>query len=213
MRKLIITALLGLLALTLIAPHALANRGAEVANGASVLVIFRERRMRFGGGFGGIRCEVTLHSSLHRTIAKTVGALAGFLTEVRIGACGPDGGVTRVNSVTILPANLPWHLTYVSFAGTLPDITSIRLETVRSEFLIEFTDIFGIRYQCLSNANQQFDARFEREAGAYRISNTVSLVGRSATPRSLNGTSCPSGELTGTGTVEANPGAVRARLI
>ena len=81
------------------------------------------------GGFGTIRCSLTLEKSLHsRTINKTVGSLIGFITRASVGPC-PQG------SGTILQASLPWHVQYAGFTGTLPTIGSVR------------TNIIGLAYQ------------------------------------------------------------------
>ncbi|MGB2694362.1 MAG: hypothetical protein WBD55_04145 [Dehalococcoidia bacterium] len=77
-----------------------------------------------------IVCEVRRTLSLHRTIAKTAGALAGFVTAVDVRNC--RGGTAR-----ILRETLPWHIRYVSFNGTLPNIRSIRLALVGTAFLVE----------------------------------------------------------------------------
>jgi hypothetical protein len=73
-------------------------------------------------GLGNVlRCPLTLEGSFHSsTIAKVARSLIGLVTTARTGTC--TGGTT-----TIHQESLPWHLTYESFAGTLPNITGVSL--------------------------------------------------------------------------------------
>ncbi len=79
------------------------------------------RRLNFSGGIGGtIECEVKLSGSYHsRTIAKVTTTLIGYITEGTVLRCARG-------SATINQGSLPWHRRYNSFAGTLPNITSVR---------------------------------------------------------------------------------------
>ncbi|HZV73609.1 MAG TPA: hypothetical protein VFF79_07835 [Conexibacter sp.] len=87
-----------------------------------------------------VTCNVTLEGSFHsRTIAKTIGALVGYVTR------GIAGGCTE-NSATVLTATLPWHITYEGFSGRLPTIARIRLLLRHSAFV---TQIFGGLVECL----------------------------------------------------------------
>jgi hypothetical protein len=88
-----------------------------------------------------IRCQITLEGSFHtRTIAKVVGSLVGAITKavVNQGACTNGSGATfngveRYNGTTS-PNTLPWHLTYNSFTGTLPNIQTVRVAVSRFRF-------------------------------------------------------------------------------
>ena len=81
---------------------------------------FSELRMSVGGEEGTLRCPVTLEGSFHsRTLLKTAGALIGYITRASVSEASCRGGVARFDA-TVLPA----HITYESFAGTLP--TDIR---------------------------------------------------------------------------------------
>jgi hypothetical protein len=73
-------------------------------------------------GLGSVvRCPVTLEGSFHsRSIVKVARALIGYVTVARNGTC--TGGTATIHN-----ESLPWHLTYESFAGTLPNITEITL--------------------------------------------------------------------------------------
>lgn len=88
------------------------------------------REFRFNGAFGNITCELTLSGSLHtRTIAKTVGALIGYINSASVGPC-------REGTFTILRETLPWHMRYLAFTGTLPNIITIRENIVGFAFRI-----------------------------------------------------------------------------
>lgn len=99
--------------------------GSASANRLSI----NERRIRItwvslefeGSPFGAIRCKVTMEGSFHSaTINKVVGALIGHMSRAAVSAC-------TNGSATVLLERLPWHVTYESFAGTLPRITSATL--------------------------------------------------------------------------------------
>jgi hypothetical protein len=95
-------------------------------------------RMDFTGGFGTVECEVTLEGSLHsRTIAKVARALIGNITAASVSSPCRRGGAT------ILRETLPWHVTYNSFAGTLPNITNILTDVVGASFRIR-EPTFGV---------------------------------------------------------------------
>src|SRR5215218_2044238 len=82
-------------------------------------------RVNFAGaGVGTIECAMTLEGSLHtRTITKTTGLLMGLMTRATVGVCARG-------SATVNTATLPWHDTYGSFVGTLPNITRINQTVV-----------------------------------------------------------------------------------
>lgn len=84
--------------------------------------------MRFVGGGNTVSCNVTLEGSFHSaTIAKARGALIGHISRGSLNNC--TGG-----SATILSATLPWHVQYESFAGTLPDINTVRILFIGASF-------------------------------------------------------------------------------
>jgi len=99
--------------------------------------------LEFEGG-AVVRCPVTLEGSFHtRTITKTIGSLIGYITraisknESCTGGTGWAFNGTERQGETTLANTLPWHLTYEGFAGTLPNITRIRLLLRNARFLIE----------------------------------------------------------------------------
>lgn len=128
------------------------------------------------GGFGTIKCSLTLEGSLHsRTITKTFGLLIGAINRASLGPCSEG-------SATILQASLPWHVQYASFTGSLPSITNIRTNLIG--FSIQLREpTFGIT--CLSVS----------EAG-HPATNVYSLTSGSVTSVTLGGT-IPCGSFNG----------------
>ncbi len=81
---------------------------------------------------GTIRCPVTLEGSFHsRTIPKQIGLLVGYVTRALVSNPVCTGG-----RATILQELLPWHLTYQSFSGTLPNIAGVTLNLIRAGFIV-----------------------------------------------------------------------------
>lgn len=79
-------------------------------------------------------CPVTLEGSFHsKTLSKVCGQLIGYVTTAQVGTGEPpcQGGTARA-----LTETLPWHILYVSFAGRLPNITSIRIKLIGARFQI-----------------------------------------------------------------------------
>lgn len=93
----------------------------------------------------GVHCPVTLEGSFHsRTAAKTIGALAGFVTRAVINSAACRGG-----HASILTETLPWHSTYEGFTGTLPRITGVRFLLGEADFRME---IPAVGINCLARA-------------------------------------------------------------
>jgi hypothetical protein len=70
-----------------------------------------------------VTCPVTLEGSFHSaTLRKIRGTLIGYVTGAAVKGNSCTGG-----SATLLRESLPWHITYDSFSGTLPNITGITL--------------------------------------------------------------------------------------
>jgi hypothetical protein len=155
-----------------------------------------------------VRCQVTLEGSFHtRTIAKVADALIGAITRAivkqeacREGTGSAFNGVERYNGTTT-PNTLPWHITYRSFRGTLPNIESIRIALSRFRFGIR--DSFGLCTGQYGNESDAVQADAAREAGGgissltpVEGSNSATLIRRDA------GILCPSpGVLKGRGEV------------
>jgi hypothetical protein len=84
--------------------------------------------LEFVGSSSTFRCPITLEGSFHsRTIPKVARVLIGAITKFDFGTCASGAGIRKV---------LPWHFTYESFAGTLPNITAINLLISRFLFLL-----------------------------------------------------------------------------
>jgi len=102
-----------------------------------------------GNGVEEVRCPVTLEGSLHsRTISKLSGDLIGYVTHAAIASGSCTGG-----TAAFLTESLPWHIQYLGFSGTLPNITTLRWIVV------------GLRYQlvvggftCLTGSTQSSPA-------------------------------------------------------
>lgn len=113
------------------------------------------QRVTFNLPFGDTVCAVSLEGSLHaRTIAKVVGALIGYITRARLGACS-------TGSATILTETLPWHVTYRNFTGRLPAIETIGTDVINASFRVR--EPFGVT--CLARSTTSRPA-----IGTYRVS-------------------------------------------
>src|SRR4029077_15272287 len=75
------------------------------------------------------------------TIAKVAGQLTGFITTARLGPCASG-------TATILQETLPWHIQFVSFTGTLPNITAMTRSLVGGGFRVR--EIGGVT--CLTRS-------------------------------------------------------------
>jgi hypothetical protein len=87
---------------------------------------FRWISLDFILGANTINCEIRLRGSFHsKTINKVTGALVGYVEEaIFINLC-TNGGAAR-----FLTENLPWHIRYASFSGSLPRINAINLQLI-----------------------------------------------------------------------------------
>lgn len=131
------------------------------------------RSLEFTAAGSTVRCPVTLEGSFHSaSISKTGGALLGHVTRVSTGTC--TGG-----TVTALTGTLPWHVQYSSFAGTLPNITSVRLQAIGASFQVHPTGLLT----CLarSEASHAVTLGYERttqgEITGVRAGGTIPLTG------------------------------------
>ena len=89
-----------------------------------------------------IECEVTLLGSFHEnTITKTPGLLVGHITHASVDSEGCNNGEAFVQE-----ESLPWEVNYESYAGTLPNITRVRLQLINAAFEIES----GLGPHCLA---------------------------------------------------------------
>jgi hypothetical protein len=135
--------------------------------------------LEFVGGPVTVRCRVTLEGSFHsRTIAKVREALAGAITRAIVahrctnGEAWYDNGV-EPQPLGVAPQRLPFHLTYESFATSLPNITSINLLLSRVSFVIASSGTMG-RY---GRPEDNITGTATREAGG-GITQITPVAGR-----------------------------------
>ncbi|MGB2711705.1 MAG: hypothetical protein WBC33_09320, partial [Conexibacter sp.] len=123
-----------------------------------------------------VACDITRTISLHRTIPKTAGALAGLVTRVDLSNCDEP--------VRVLTETLPWHLRYNSFSGTLPNPGVINFAAVNLSWLVEF---LGGLFRCLYSGTVLVGAvitggviveiRYGPEGVTIRLSRSLSVLG------------------------------------
>jgi hypothetical protein len=151
--------------------------------------------LEFTSNAANIRCGLTLEGSFHtRTIVKSVGALLGYLTRAIIrrpctgGTMWAHSGETNEVLGSTVANNLPWHIQYGGFAGTLPNISSARLVFPGNLVTIR-ASLFGISTLCeyvTTNANGNWISTLKREAGG-----ALTTLRASGRIRSNSGGFCP----------------------
>lgn len=121
--------------------------------------------IEMGGEAGIARCALTLEGSFHeRTTAKMAGRLVGFVTRATFGGCS-------VGSATVLTETLPWHVRYLSFTGTLPNITSIRANIIGAG--VRVLEPFGVACLVRSTETEPTFVTFNREVGGVLTTATL----------------------------------------
>jgi hypothetical protein len=141
--KVVMTALTAALALSVAVSSASARR-IELSNQNIRAVWEVNSKLTLSNAEGGLTlaCPVTLEGSFHsRTLSKVSGQLIGYVTRAFLtrSGCVVTGGVEDIrilNGVETTTNTLPWHIRYDSFTGTLPNITSIRLQLVNASFVL-----------------------------------------------------------------------------
>jgi hypothetical protein len=128
-----------------------ANTSARTLSNSNIFWRAEWSSLEFVGG-GTIRCRLTLEGSFHsRTIAKVARALIGAVSRVIFGhPCTggeewADNG-TEAEPLGTAPNRLPWHLTYESFTGTLPNINTINFLLSRVSWVLR-TTVLGLTCQ------------------------------------------------------------------
>ena len=148
-RKLVLTALAATALLAAIATTS-AAREFETSE-TRIRTVFRPLILRSSSG-DSVTCTVTLEGSFHyRTIRKVEGSLIGYITRaiVETPTCrsSPTAGIT----IAALTETLPWHITYLDFSGTLPNVT-LRIRINRFSFNFINVPIIGrCRYTASTN--------------------------------------------------------------
>lgn len=164
------------LAVTMLMAFAVTAASAGRLSSSNQLIRSTYRRLTFAvSGLPSDTCQVTLEGSLHtRTITKSAGTLLGLITRVTTAACSLP--------TTIL--NLPWHVRYNSFSGTLPNITLLTVTVSRASF---GAGIFTIG--CLGEP--EIEGNFVRNTATGAIT-AVRVVTRAGFPvRSYPSNNCP----------------------
>jgi hypothetical protein len=142
--KLMMTALAALLVLSLTAGTA-AARTALSASPRAFFVHFSP--LTLSGGGQTIRCNVLMHVELHESIPKISGTLAGFATiqifeETCVGSpFGATAGLLGPRGERIRGLGGPYHLLYVSFSGTLPEIRAVTIGVKRVPFWFRIAEL------------------------------------------------------------------------
>jgi hypothetical protein len=136
MRSKLILAGLAAALMMAFAANSASARNFSISHGELFTASWRALRFQASGATAG-ECDVTLEGSFHyRTALKVRESLLGYITHAIVNNCVGGG------SATVLTTNLPWHIRYQGFEGTLPNITGIRLRLLLAEF--NFKDrIFG----------------------------------------------------------------------
>jgi hypothetical protein len=163
------------------------------------------RSMNFTGTFGvTVSCPVTLEGTLHsRTISKISGLLIGYITTARVGEASCTGGTARA-----LTETLPWHVQFVSFTGTLPNITGFGTNVTRASFQVS-ASVLGSTVTCLYITSQT-----EPTIGTYTRNILTTVLGEvrvSGRIRKNSGSGvCGDGNLSGTSVSLTELGETRA---
>jgi hypothetical protein len=124
------------LAATIVMSFAVGTASARRISTSEQGFLARWTNLVFEGAGVKISCPVTLEGSFHsRTLSKVSGQLIGHVTRAQVptGLAPPCIG----GKATALTETLPWHIQYNSFAGTLPNITRIRIALIGAKFQIE----------------------------------------------------------------------------
>jgi hypothetical protein len=154
-------------------------------------------------GFAGatIRCRVTLEGSFHSlTVTKVSGQLIGAVTRAIFDEPNCTGGKQRA-----LSEKLPWHVKYISFTGTLPNITRVTIALIGVQWLVEAFGFVSCLYT--SSDARPFRGIITREAGG--VATSIAAEGRI----SSNTGGCPEIEYSGSsGTVTNETGTVNSTI-
>jgi len=119
--------------------------------------------INFTAGGATTECSVTLLGSFHRgSVSKTAGALTGMVTQATIGDCD--------NGTVIIDVRPPWHMRYVSFSGTLPNMSGIVTSLTGQRYTINHE---GSGLTCITVANSPANGRVNIGAGGVAASLTA----------------------------------------
>jgi hypothetical protein len=157
--KLILAGLTAALAMAF-ATNSATARNLSISHGELFNAVWRPVQFS-GSGSIAASCNVTLEGSFHyRTALKVRDSLLGYITRAIIREC-------TEGSATILTTNLPWHIRYQGFEGTLPNISAIRLRLILGEFQVK-ERIFGTTCLTRSTATEPTEGAVRLSAGTER---------------------------------------------
>jgi hypothetical protein len=122
-----------------------ANRGIGLDTGGRA-VTFTTERLAIDSGESTITCPVTLTGTFASGFQKTAGIEPGLITSASLTERSCAGG-----TATLLTATLPWFVGYLSFAGTLPRISSLTVGIEPFSVLAEASGI-GCLFQGTARA-------------------------------------------------------------
>jgi hypothetical protein len=139
--------------------------------------------VELAAGATTIRCRATLEGSFHTgTIPKVARSLIGAVTRAVVahpctnGEAWADNG-SESEPLGTAPNRLPFHITYESFSGTLPNISGIGLLYSRFSFVIQAT-LLGTQARCrYGRAEDNISLTSTREA-AGAITGISTVAGR-----------------------------------
>jgi hypothetical protein len=157
--KLILAGLTAALAMAF-ATNSATARNLSISHGELFNAVWRPVTFASGGAAAGI-CNLTLEGSFHyKTALKVRESLLGYITRAILREC-------TEGSATILTTNLPWHIRYQGFEGTLPNISAIRIRLILSEFQVK-ERIFGTTCLTRTSATEPTEGAIRLSAGNER---------------------------------------------
>jgi hypothetical protein len=161
--------------------------------------------MTFESGIDTVTCPVTLEGSLHaRTIAKVASTLLGYIHRAALNAAAcTGGGDGRGEGSTLLTETLPWHWSYQSFSGTLPNITSLTRHIINYSFARR---VLGVLCRYRTSVAEPLVATLNIGAGGVLMSVTIIGTIRSSTA------GCPSHRFGGAGGITVAGAAIRVTI-
>lgn len=184
--KLILAGLVAVLALGSMAGMASASRSLSVSGGARRGIRETERTIVLELGAIEVICASTMVKDIHSFIPKTLGALFGFVTDLRFVGCRETlGGEASARALI----EAPWHIQYQSFTGILPAITSVNVKIIDAKILISLQR----RTLCLYRGDLPMFKTGRTAGGALTIEHLTTPLHQIPLFRALEGsTRCPS---------------------
>jgi hypothetical protein len=148
--KMLLGLVVGALAVVALSATASADRGFITTDGGDLEA--QADRLRFEGfpeGAPTVTCKVILRGSLHNEVLKAgdrEDRLIGYITagsarlhtEPLDELC--DSSIAD-NDVRVTLDNFPWHITYESFSGNLPEIDTITVQVHEVNFVLFFLSL------------------------------------------------------------------------